>query len=482
VTFSIIHPSIRPKKWREIYDAWIAAAERPEDVEYILAAGSGWNFDEDALMLWNVLRGKDNTYRFTDGNYVESVNKAAHNCTGDVLVVIADDIWPVKGWDRLFEESLFGTSLHSDFIVGGNDAAEEKRRKEMRGQIESGNYFRPKEFAIWVNNGWNEQGRGIMAMPVLSKSRFERLGYVYFPGYESMWADNDLAHHVMLDAKKGLCSLIKLAEPVFEHKHPSFDGSVPVDDQYRKQNRAEAYSLGQRLFHKRKQQNFSDTLVTEEPTKQNRKIAICVAGDSFPISWVARWSEIIGLAYTKHDCNLVFNMASSTNVYQMRMQMTRNVLSLEPSDYVLWLDDDQLATVEQVEQLIADLEENPDVAMVAGWTVCGADTFQSPPQLSFALKAQWHEFTTVEDMKSQKSDLMEVAYTGFPLVLMRGELLAKLGPGAFWPHREPEKLPDGEDVAFCKAAIAAGFRVCVDRRVGPLPHLKLRDIAAGVMG
>lgn len=468
MTFSIIHPSIRPKKWREIYDAWIAAAERPEDVQYVLAVDNKWGFVSSILSDWESDAASPghaytNDQIWTTGNYVQSVNEAAKSATGDVLVVIADDIWPVKGWDRLFRDSLPARPIPTN----------------------------PFEFAIWVNNGWNEQGRGIMAMPVLSRSRFERLGYVYFPGYESMWADNDLAHHVMLDAKKGLCSLIKLAEPVFEHKHPSFDGSVPVDDQYRKQNRVEAYNLGQRLFQKRKQQNFADTLMNvvtnefapAEATKQNRKIAICVAGDSFPISWVARWSEIIGLAYTKHDCNLVFNMASSTNVYQMRMQMARNVLSLEPSDYVLWLDDDQLATVEQVEQLIADLEENPDVAMVTGWTVCGADTFESRPQLSFALKAQWHEFTTVEAVKSQKSDLMEVAYTGFPLVLMRGELLAKLGPGAFWPKStEPGKLPDGEDVAFCKAAIAAGQKVCVDRRVGPLPHLKLRDIAAGVIG
>jgi hypothetical protein len=471
VTFSIIHPSIRPKKWREIYDAWIAAAERLGNVEYILAVDATWGFDQQEVngQLADYTWARDdhgstftatNKLIYTKGNYVQSVNEAAKAATGDVLVVIADDIWSAKGWDRIFREAAEGAMLNLDAAL----------------------QF-PKEFAIWVNNGWNEQGRGIMAMPVLSRSRFERLGYVYFPGYESMWADNDLAHHVMLDAKKGLCSLIKLEEPVFEHKHPSFDGSVPVDDQYRKQNRVEAYNLGQRLFQKRKALGFGEGALPEETTKQNRKIAICVAGDSFPISWVARWSEIIGLAYTKHDCNLVFNMASSTNVYQMRMQMARNLLSLEPSDYVLWLDDDQLATVEQVEQLIADLEENPDVAMVAGWTVCGADTFASHPQLSFALKAQWHEFTTVEDVKSQKSDLMEVAYTGFPLVLMRGELLAKLGPGAFWPKAcEPGKLPDGEDVAFCKAAIAAGHKICVDRRVGPLPHLKLRDIAAGVMG
>ena len=44
MTFTIIHPSIRPHKWREIYEAWIAAAAHPENVEYILVADEKWGF------------------------------------------------------------------------------------------------------------------------------------------------------------------------------------------------------------------------------------------------------------------------------------------------------------------------------------------------------------------------------------------------------------------------------------------------------
>ena len=480
MTFSIIHPSIRPKKWREIYDAWIAAAEHPENVQYVLAVDSGWGFPVDSpkLRLWEEERHCApetesmfvNQLFFSDNlNYVASVNEAAKRAAGDVLVVIADDIWPVKGWDKTLLDPLRNLAARLSDVPPATGSA---------------------EFAIWVNNGWNEQGRGIMAMPVLSRSRFERLGYIYFPGYESMWADADMAHHVMLDAAKGLCSLIKLTEPVFEHKHPSFDGSVPVDDQYRKQNRVEAYNLGQRLFNARKHMGFPDigdwareAIKNLDRPQRRKRIAVCVAGESFPIAWVARWTEIIELGAREHDMNIVFNMGSSTNVYQMRMQMARNVLSIEPADYVLWIDNDQLVEPEQIQRLVSDLEENPDVHMVAGWTVCGADTFSTQPQLSFELKVKWPGMTSVHQMKDQPSDLMEVAYTGFPLVLMRGELLAKVGPGAFWPEKPSDgKLPDGEDVAFCKAAIAAGFQVCVDRRVGPLPHLKLRDIAAGVLG
>jgi len=77
-----------------------------------------------------------------------------------------------------------------------------------------------------------------------------------------------------------------------------------------------------------------------------------------------------------------------------------------------------------------------------------------------------------------------VLYTGFPLVLMRYGLLGALGSDAFWPYDRDAKpaLPIGEDVSFCLNAKFYGHTVFVDRRVGPLPHLKLRDIAAGVLG
>ena len=44
MTFSILHTSARPEKWREVYDAWIAAADHPEDVEYVLVVDERWGF------------------------------------------------------------------------------------------------------------------------------------------------------------------------------------------------------------------------------------------------------------------------------------------------------------------------------------------------------------------------------------------------------------------------------------------------------
>ena len=447
MTFSLIHPSIRPDKWREIYDAWLKAAAHPENVQYILAVDPNWGF---AASMSKVPGGTKEPQRWGEAilnseGYVASVNEAAKAATGDVLVVIADDLWPAERWDEV-----------------------------LTVPIDEG------EFAIWVNNGDRHIGsRGdIMAMPVVSRSRVERLGYLYYPDYLSMDADLDLAEHCQMDAAEGRCALILLNEPVFPHKHPTNDRTIPVDEAYRWQNRPEAYAIGRRVLEARRAAKFGGVKIEVPRQIPKRRIVVCVAGQSFSLPWVARWTELVQLGQY-HDMNIVF-AGGITNVYHMRIGMARNVLSLEPPwDYVLWLDDDQLASIEDVNRLITDLEEHPEIDMVAGWTVCGVDSYQTAPQLSFGLEEG--KIATAADLAP--GALQEVLYTGFALVLMRYELLKDLGSDAFWPYDRDAKpkLPPGEDVSFCLNARYFGRKVYIDRRVGPLPHMKLADIAVGTV-
>jgi hypothetical protein len=465
MTFSLIHPSIRPHKWREIYEAWIAAAEHPQEVEYLLVVDEKWGFpknDYEATMApWIAERhgktGIQNMCLWNSEGYVSSVNAAAKHAFGDVLIVIADDIWPAKGWDTVLVKAY----LHSELPP----------------------FVPPKEFAIWVNNGGSAERRAaasktIMEMPVVSRSRVERLGYLYYPGYKSMYADNDLAAHCMLDAAEGRCSLIRLEEPVFPHLHPVNDPSIPMDAAYQWQNRPQAYADGRKLFEARKAAKFTDVQIPTVSSK--RRLAFCVAGQTFSLPWVARWTALIELGQ-QYDIGIVFAYGQ-TNVYHMRIGMARNVLRMDPvPSYVLWLDDDQLVEPQHVLQLIADLDEHPEIDMVAGWTVIGTDSYDTAPAISCGLKKGKIAFA--KDLMEGPDDLVPVLYTGFPLVLMRYWLLVEMGAEAFWPPSDDfEDIPPGEDYAFCEMALHGGKQLRVDRRVGPLPHLKLRDIAAGVLG
>ena len=73
-------------------------------------------------------------------------------------------------------------------------------------------------------------------------------------------------------------------------------------------------------------------------------------------------------------------------------------------------------------------------------------------------------------------DVREVDYSGFPSVLMRGEMLEKAGVDAFRAIIDPKYKYGmaGEDLSFSVHAREKGCRIFVDRRIR-VPHLKLRD-------
>ena len=478
MTFSLIHPSIRPNKWREIYDAWIKAAAQPGNVQYLLAVDAKWGFGETRdIHDWALQRATEslphrNALIWTTGkSYVESVNLAAKEATGGVFIVIADDIWPPLGWDEAIATGQWMAMLHDEYhhyTTGPEDALEFAIWVNNGGSA---------EFAIWVNNGGSADRRDtIMEMPVVSRSRVERLGYLYYPDYLSMYADQDLAEHCKLDAAEERCSLIRLDEPVFPHFHPVNDPSVKVDEQYRWQNRPEAYAVGRRILEARRAAKFTDVKV--EPLPKRTRMAVCVMGNSFALPWVIRWTNIIQLGATHFDLDLHFGYGI-TNVYHARIGMAREVLndSLVP-EYVLWIDHDQLVEPHQIVQLVKDLEEHPELAMVAGWTVCGVDSYRTEPMISCGIEEGKRAFA--KDLFAWPGDLVEVLYTGFPLVVMRYELLKELGAQAFFPLYTVNDLPPGEDVSFCARARDKDLKIAVDRRVGPLPHLKLANIAAEV--
>jgi hypothetical protein len=88
---------------------------------------------------------------------------------------------------------------------------------------------------------------------------------------------------------------------------------------------------------------------------------------------------------------------------------------------------------------------------------------------------------------TQGPDLQRIAWTGFPMVLMRYALLKDVGYRAFLPIQEGSESGNhlafgwlGEDIGFCKVAVEKGWALFVDRRVR-LEHLKTVDICASYL-
>jgi hypothetical protein len=454
--FSILHTSARPNAWRAVYDAWLAAADRPEDVEYILVVDERWGFDfnSDGPAAF-LRRGKDKVAWNTGRRcYVEGVNLAAKHATGDILIVVADDQFPCEHWDaELCNTNFPAQRTHGDV-----------------------------PFVLWAPTGTpSEFERGIIVMPIMSRSLYQRWGYVMYPGFESMYSDNDLCEHARADGV-----LIEAQHlPVFPHKHFLFTPGVEIDAAYKAQNRPEAYTKGEALLQLRRNMQFRD-VPANPPTPirsvggnpaggKKQTITVCVPGEQFSRPWVMNWTVLLAALSQKFELQPpIFHYASAPHV--TRQAMRELICKGQIPDYVLWMDDDQLLKWQDLMTLHADLEEHKEADLVAGWAW---ESEESRGRAGLISAGRFNarggcgriEYTTLMD---GPHDLFQVDWTGFPAVLMRGSLLVDAGEKAFIPI--PNDIAPywayGEDISFCMRV--KDHTLLLDRRVR-VPHLKLQD-------
>lgn len=441
--FSILHTSARPNAWRAVYDAWLAAADRPEDVEYILVVDERWGFTSEGfpLLLANDPNPPKVVWNTGRRCYVEGVNLAAKHATGDILIVVADDQFPCEHWDTRIN------------WAGG-------------------------EFVVWAPTGTpSEFEREIIVMPIMSRALYEKWGYVFYPGYESMYADNDLCEHAKAEGV-----LIQARHlPVFPHKHFLFTPGVELDAAYEAQNRPEAYTQGQALLESRRLNHFKDVHALVPPTPIRSAVAKpaggdtrpsiqpCIPGEVFSRDWVMAWTYLLPVL------SQVFRLLPPVTAYSSAPHVTRQgireeILRGEIPDFVLWLDDDNILSPDGLLQLYADMVEHPEIQLAAGWSwdSIGAS-------ITAGLQLPDGTFGRIEHqtMMAGPDDLFKVDWTGFPAVLMRGSLLVEAGPMAFIPMPTgPPWYLYGEDISFCMR-VKDQLKV-IDRRVR-VPHLKLRD-------
>lgn len=210
--FSICHTTARPNAWRNSYEAWRRNCDSWQDVEYVLCVDERWGFPKDfhepgITVVWN---GKRKCC-------VDGFNIAAAASTGHVLLVNSDDFFPSEHWD---------TEL-----------------KKVIPDLES-------EYVIEVSTHAGADQARIMTFQILTRARYERVGYLFYPGYESMCCDIEFTERARMDGV-----VIDARHIVIEHRHYTM-GGLPRDAVYAHENRPEAYRLGWAVLEARRAQEF----------------------------------------------------------------------------------------------------------------------------------------------------------------------------------------------------------------------------------
>ena len=219
--FSIIHPSrSRILLAEKTAIEWIENSS--QSLEYIFSIDSDDYQLESYYSLAARLRYKFTSSVITviegvNSNVIQAMNSGAKHSTGDLLVCISDDFHCFKNWDL---ELLKVVDIKSCQLIRTNDTISHIEQR-------------------------------IAQLPILTRPLYDLLGYVYYPEYTGMFADNDLAE---------ICDLlgfyIDATHLTFQHRHYT-NGLSKNDLTYKRHNTNSSWQLGQSIIINRRLNKFN---------------------------------------------------------------------------------------------------------------------------------------------------------------------------------------------------------------------------------
>lgn len=208
-----MHPSYRrPAEALKCYRDWLSKMKSQVYLEWIISLN---NTDLTRNNYLNEFEGEGVTIIESPSlNMVQATNAAASASKQEILILVSDDMYACEGWDKKIIERI--------------DAIKGPAVLQVHDTIRC----------------------DILTIPVMNRAAYDMLGYVYYPGYVSMYADNDLT-----EVAKSLGIYYDATDIRFEHKHYTV-GKSKLDNTYAKENSPYAMKLGKSLFEQRKKTNW----------------------------------------------------------------------------------------------------------------------------------------------------------------------------------------------------------------------------------
>jgi len=195
----------RPNRFYEAMDFLLTALRRPEDVSILLTLDS----DDETMNTEEIKNQIDFYTAFYNVNittiYDLSRNKI-HACNRDLDIY--EDPWDIV---LLFSDDMFPVTLGFDRII----------LQKFETDIPD------TDGVLYSPDGYTP----LNTLCILGKKYYDRFGYIYYPGYESFFSDNEFMEVSQLLGKE-----LKLNKVLFKHEHPCNNAKVISDALYLRNN------------------------------------------------------------------------------------------------------------------------------------------------------------------------------------------------------------------------------------------------------
>ena len=215
------------------------------------------------------------------------------------------------------------------------------------------------------------------------------------------------------------------------------------------------------------------------PLNRPLKIIFCLPGTTFTHNFLMSWSNILTYCLNNKIIPII-SQKTNSNVYFVRNAcLGGNIMAgvnQKPFggridyDFIMWIDSDQVFTVEQFAKLLA---HNKNI--VSGlYLMKGGDNYATVKHWdeNFFKKNGYFRFLSKNDIESivkKSTDLFTVDYTGFGWMLIKKGVIEKMQYP--WFHaKEFTTTVNGvqvkemlsEDLSFCHAVKDLGFKIYID--------------------
>ena len=191
-----------------VRDSWLARADSPGDVEYVFAMDAddhGSIKDTDGCLR---VIGQPAIGMVTA---VRNWNNAAAVAAGDLLMVVADDLFPPQGWDTALLELI--ALLDPEAV----------------------------EFAVKLRDSTN-RSKGLLRHPVISRAFYERHG-LFDDAYRGVFCDDDITRRAFWRA-----AILDGRSIVLHHQHPSLDKTLQKSESQSRINSKHEYRHGREQY------------------------------------------------------------------------------------------------------------------------------------------------------------------------------------------------------------------------------------------
>jgi len=227
IKISLLHATRgRPEMALAAHDKWVEMASGEVTLEYIFSIDDddptnrpGTSAPRPSQLFDNVQAqvriGLDNR-----GN-VDAYNRAAWVSTGQVLVQVHDDVTPPQDWDLLILDKI--QDVTKPALIHVNDGTPPGVNADKK--------------------GW------LPTIAILTRAFAEKVGGMWYPGYISLFCDDDLGQKAILDGV-----FVDAPDIVFKH---DWQGAERDETQMRSYSQYNG-EHGERLFLTRKAAGFPD--------------------------------------------------------------------------------------------------------------------------------------------------------------------------------------------------------------------------------